>query len=159
QRNRESSEELLPLARYLALDWDQNQLAVVSLNVRGRTVRVEKAASWPEEGSPNPSDAADLGRRLRERLREAGIGPAPLLACLARDRVSLKEIRYPAVPDAEEPDLVRFQAVKDLSEAAEEVVIDYTRYPSPPEATERRALVLIARRELVAAYQTLAAAA
>jgi Tfp pilus assembly PilM family ATPase len=147
------------LARYIALDWDQNQLSIVAVNVRGRTVRIERAATFNEEHSPNPAEAADLGKHLRERLREAGIAPAPLLVCLARDRVSLKEIRFPAVPDDEEPDLVRFQAVKDLSEALDEVVIDYTRFPTPPEATERRALVLIARKELVTAYQTLAAAA
>jgi Tfp pilus assembly PilM family ATPase len=147
------------LARYLALDWDQNQLNIVAVNVRGRTVRIEKAVSFNEERSPNPAEAAELGKHLRERLREAGIAPAPLLACVARDRVSLKEIRYPPVPENEEPDLVRFQAVKDLSETLDEVVIDFTRFPTPPEAQERRALVLIARKELVTAYQTLAQAA
>jgi len=145
------------LARFLALDWDHNQLHVVLANVSGSTVRVLHAAVWPEEMPLSAANAAAVGERLKQRLKDAKIPAAPVLACLGRDRVIVKEVRYPAVPDHEEPGVVRFQVVKELTGSTEDSAIDYMRVS---EANgERRAMVLIAKRELVTAYQELCKAA
>jgi Tfp pilus assembly PilM family ATPase len=146
------------LARFLALDWDHNQLHVVLANVSGGGVRVLRAAVWSDEAPVTAADAAAVGQRLKERLKEAKIPAAPVLACLGRERVIVKDIRYPAVPAHEEPAVVRFQALKELTGAAEDVVIDYTTVGEAPNG-ERRAMVLVAKRELVAAQQELCKAA
>jgi Tfp pilus assembly PilM family ATPase len=142
------------LARFLAIDWDHHQLHVVAAVVGGGSVRIQQAAVWPHPQTPNPAEAEALGRLLRDRLRQAGIAPAPVLACVGRDRVIVKDLRYPAVPAAEEPGVVRFQAVKELTAPPDEVVIDYTRVGDGPNG-ERRAFAAIIRRELLSAYQTL----
>ncbi len=141
------------MARYLALDWDHNQLHVVSATVSGGAVRVQHAAVFDEELSPNLPQAEELGKLLRDRLKAAGISPAPVLACIGRDRVVVKDIRFPKVPAAEEPAIVRFQAVKELSESPEEVVIDYTPTGEATASGEQKAHVVALRRELLAAYQ------
>jgi Tfp pilus assembly PilM family ATPase len=146
------------LARYLALDWDHNQIHVVLANVAGGAVRVLRAATWAEEAPMTAADAVAAGERLRERLKEAKIQAAPVLACLGRERVIVKEVRYPAVPPHEEPAVVRFQAVKELTGAADEAVIDYTPI-GETSSGERRAMVLVAKREQVNAYQKLCEAA
>jgi Tfp pilus assembly PilM family ATPase len=140
------------LARFLALDWDHNQLHVVAATISRGTVRIQQAQVWPEQQVPNPAEPEALGKLLKQRLKEAGISPAPVLASIGRDRVILKDIRYPAVPDVEEPAVVRFQAVKELTDPPDEVVIDYARV-GDSNCGERRALALIARKEMVDAYQ------
>jgi Tfp pilus assembly PilM family ATPase len=142
------------LARFLAIDWDHHQLHVVAAVVSGGSVRIQQAAVWPHPETPNPAEAEALGRMLRDRLRQAGIAPAPVLACVGRDRVIVKDLRFPAVPPSEEAGVVRFQAVKELTAPPDEVVIDYTRVGDGPNG-ERRAFAAILRRELLTAYQTL----
>jgi Tfp pilus assembly PilM family ATPase len=146
------------LARYLAIDWDQNQLHVIAADVRGADVQVRRATLTTEAETPNPSNAEAMGKLLAERLAAAGIAGAPVLACLGRDRLIVKEIRHPRVPDAEEAAVVRFQTVKELTDAPEDVVIDYMPTFSPPEG-EQRAMALVIRKEVLQTYRTLCEAA
>jgi Tfp pilus assembly PilM family ATPase len=143
------------LARFLALDWDHHQLHVVSATVKHGGLKIHKALVLPEPQTPNLAEAEAMGARLRDLLKAEGMAPAPVLACVGRDRLILKELRYPAVPAAEEPAIVRFQAVKELSHAPEEVVIDYTPSGEPGPGGDKQALVVVLRRELLTAYQSL----
>jgi Tfp pilus assembly PilM family ATPase len=143
------------VARHLAIDWDYQQLRIVAATVRAGKLHIEQAAVWQEKQSPNIAEAEALGQLLRERLRSAGIVPAPVLACVGRDRVILREVRYPAVAAGEEPAVIRFQVMKELTDSAHDVIIDYTPLGEAAPGEERRALVLTIRRELLAAYQAL----
>jgi Tfp pilus assembly PilM family ATPase len=147
------------LARFLALDWDHNQLFVVLGNVRSGKVTLERAASWTEERSPTLGDGPLLGKILRERLKAAGIPNAPVLACLGRDRVNVKEIRYPANVSAnDEPGLVRFKAESELNQPTSEVVFDYVPLGMNG-SEEKRSLLWVTQREVLATYQEMCQAA
>src|SRR5262249_51240514 len=95
-----------------------------------------------------------LGRSLRERLRNAHISPAPVLGCVGRAGVILRDLRHPPVPAAEEPGLIRFQVAKELTDAADDVVIDYTPLAGGT-GGDRRALAVVLRKPVLAAYQAL----
>lgn len=138
------------MARYLVLDWDQHQLHVLAAATKHRRCQIERLASWDLE---NGADPAAVGRFLAERLKSEQIKAAPVLACIGRDSIIIRDIRFPAVPLQDEPAVVRFQAVKELTNPADEVVIDYLRQGEAGPGGEQRALVMIVRRELLAGYQ------
>jgi len=147
------------MARFLAIDWDQNQLHLAEANISGTTVKILRAVVSQEEGSPFTGDPETLGKLLKERLKAAGIAPAPVLACVGRDRVIQKDLRFPSVPAHEEPALVRFQAMKEMSEAPEDVVIDFTSMRDGIDKGDTRALALIVRRDILDSIQKVCAAA
>ena len=146
------------MARFLAIDWDQNQLHVVSATLSGTTVTFHRSAVWQEDQPLTADNAEQMGAALRDRLKSAGIKPAPVLACVGRDRLILKDLRFPPVPDAEEPAVVRFQAVKELSDNPDDVVLDYVPVSpvigsSTTASGDKRAFAVIARREVVETYR------
>jgi hypothetical protein len=144
------------MARFLALDWDSGQLIVLAADVGKSGVMLERVLAWPEAQPPGPTNAESIGQRLKDQLAEANIAAAPLLVAVGRDRLVLKEIRFPAVPLHEEPAIVRFQAVKEFSDS-DDAVIDYQA--SDAEPGERKALAVALKKSQLTAYQALARAA
>jgi Tfp pilus assembly PilM family ATPase len=152
------------VSKYLALDLDPSGLFVVSGSARGGAAKVEHALAWTagdEHGPPALSaDAAKaLGEGLRDRLKAAGMPAAPALVAVGRDRVILKEVRFPPVPPSEEPALVRFQALKELTESPDEVVLDYVPLGNGGPEGDRRATVVALRKDVFAAVRVLCEAA
>ncbi|MCZ2340972.1 MAG: hypothetical protein LC104_04150 [Bacteroidales bacterium] len=146
------------MSRFLAITVDHHRLFVVAGTARSHSVKIEKTLAWMEDVPPlTPATAATLGAQLKERLQAAGISPAPILLGIGRERVILKELRYPPVPPAEEPNIVRFQALKEVTEAAGEVVFDFVPHTTQATATERRSTAVVVSRDLVQAAQELAA--
>jgi hypothetical protein len=120
---------------------------------------VSGAAVWRPDEELSPQSAASLGGKLRDFLKSNGLPAAPVLVCVGRDRVVLKEIHHPPVPPQDEPALVRFQATKDLAETPDSVVLDYAPLNDPGAAGERHALAVILRREILTSFQQLCRAA
>lgn len=141
------------MSRFLAIDADANGLYVVAATARKGTVTADLVAAHPDPAPLSPPTAAAVGAKLKALLASAKIKPAPVLLCVGRDRVIPKEIKHPPVPPAEEPALVRFQAMKELTEAPEDVVTDYL--PLPTVGGERRAQVVFARKDVLLAAKIL----
>jgi hypothetical protein len=153
------------VSKYIAIDLDSQGLFIVGGTARSGAARIDRAVAWAgseAEGGPPPltaETAARVGEQLRERLRAAGVGTAPVIVAVGRDRVVLKELRYPAVPPHEEPNIVRFQAMKELSDSPEEVVLDYVPLTNGAPTGERRSMAVAVRKDVYSAIQKMCAAA
>jgi hypothetical protein len=136
------------VANFLAVDADAHGLFVAAGTVRNGAVTIDRTAHAADAPPLSAATAADLGATLRMLVKDAGLRAAPVLLCVGRDRVILKDVRHPPAPPAEEPAIVRFQALRDLSESPDDVVMDYVPLP-PLSSGERRAAVVFARKDVV----------
>ncbi len=146
------------MPRFLALDADGAGAAVLAVTVdKGGAVTVDGAVVVPVDPAAPPlgAGAAAFGAALRDALKAAGIKPAPLLVVVGRDQVVFKDVKHPPSAPADEPAIVKFQAVRDLADAADDVVMDYRPLGATPDG-DRKAQVLFVRKPVVAAARTLA---
>jgi hypothetical protein len=138
----------------LVIDWDQDRCNILEGIVTRAGVKIERAVAWAQEEIFAEPQGADAGRKLREFLKSSNIAPAPLLVCLPKQRVLLKELRCPSVSEADEPAMVRFQGTKELLENPDDVILDYSHLSRS--ATESLILLTAMRKDLLAGYTALA---
>jgi Tfp pilus assembly PilM family ATPase len=148
--------------RCLAIDLDPQGLFVAS----GTPAHIEQVLAWVPGDDHGPpaltlDNAKEIGEQLRDRLASASIPANKVLIGIGRDKVILKEVRYPPVPPEQEPAVVQFQVAKDLTESADEVVIDYVPIEDVATALgdERRSMTVVLRKDVLAAIQTMCLAA
>ncbi len=146
------------MANFIAIDLETQGVYAVAGNTR--TGKVSQALAWTTEDEHpppalSPTTAKAIGEKLREKLRAAGVSAAPVIVAIGRDRIILKELKYPPVSPSEEPALVRFQAIKEMSESPEDVVIDYVPLTNGEASSERRSMAVLVRKDLFHAIQTM----
>lgn len=139
------------MAKRLAIEWDSRELRIVAGTVRGERVTISDVISVPIESS----EPQALGETLKRVLAEAGLEKLAAGVALGRGKTEMRELKLPPVPDAELPDMVRFQAIRSFATAGEKSAIDYiaTRTDSDgirvvaasvaPEELKRCALVAV----------------
>jgi len=137
------------VSRFLAIDPDPSGLLVAAATVSRGGIKLERVLAWPD-GEPPPTAPAALGAKLKAFLKEAGISPAPVLVCLPRDKVVLKDVRHPKAPPAQEPLVVKFQAKKELASSENDVLMDYLPIPAPTGAEDCRATVVFVNKQVYA---------
>jgi hypothetical protein len=152
------------LSKFIAIDLDPQGIFAVQGSAKSGHATVELAVAWDgTDGEPPPPLTADtaksIGEQLRERLNAAGAASLPVLVSIPRDRVILKELRYPPVPLTDEPSVVKFQAMKELTDAPEDVVLDYVPLTVGSSEGERRSMAVAVRKELFTSIQALCTAA
>ena len=137
------------MARYLSVDADVHGLFVAVGNLTRGQFAIERTLVASDGAKAlSPSTAVELGGKLKQLLKDAGIAPAPVLLTIGRDRVVLKEIKHPLSPPQDEPAIVRFQALKELTDSPDEVVLDYSPINFGNAISgERKALVAFLRKD------------
>jgi hypothetical protein len=143
----------------LALDWDNREFHLVEATVTRGRVHVQRAVSWTEDDPFQPAQAEAFGQRLLGRLKAAHIAGGPVVVGLGRDRLVVKEVRFPQVSADVEAALVRNQIIKELTESPDDVYLDYFPLSEPGRSGERRALSVVVRKDIIHGIQTVCRAA
>jgi hypothetical protein len=139
----------------LAIDWDQSQLHLAAVRTQRRGMQVEWASDWDMGEDLTPRSAEAIGKRLREFLKAEGIAAGPTVVAIGREKVILKEVRFPHVSAGEEAALVRFQATKDVTDPPDTLEIDYSPRPPVSGASDRQALAVLTRKDVTLAVRAL----
>ncbi len=145
------------MAAWLVIDWDQDQFHIVSAQSSRRGVQIVKAATWAHPEPFTPSTAESVGKALRDFLKSANIPVNPVIVGLGRDRLFLKELRFPPIAAHEEAALVRFQTGKELPESVDSYALDYVHMNTG--TGERQIMTAAVRRDVVAMIQAMCLAA
>lgn len=130
-------------------------------------IRIEKFITVPF--GPDEPDGAHDGAETRpvnpeqaiaEALAEHGMARADAIAVVGRADVELRLLNIPRVPDAELPDVVRFQAVQELAGIGEKTPLDFLPLgDAEPGGTTQRILAAALRPGVIKRLEKIAAGA
>ncbi|QVL34369.1 hypothetical protein KIH39_10815 [Telmatocola sphagniphila] len=138
------------MSRLITLDVDSSAIHVLLGASKGNAPpKVEKAATFPLSLPLGIGNAVETGKNLKEFLRVQGMAAPGVLVCVGRDRVILKDIKYPNVPVEEEANIVRFQVSKELTESSESYVIDYFPLDGLEPDGQKKALTVALKKDYV----------
>ncbi len=138
------------MPRMLALDWDRHEVRYVLATTAGEKLRIRAAGSAPlvdvvEGGGPPQSD---LGHSLRAALLEQKVGRPVVLVGVDRSSIELLHFILPPAQDAELPELVLNQAMRESSSITEETVLDFIPLGDDPTRPRRVTAAALAPDEL-----------
>jgi Tfp pilus assembly PilM family ATPase len=123
------------MPQLLALEWNGTEARLVLASGRGDQVVIEQAFAVDmrprREDSEKPE--VDIGARLVSALGARHIGKVDTLVAIGRTNIELRQLSLPPAPDEELPDLVRFQAMREFNELADDWLLDYVPLNDSPD--------------------------
>jgi Tfp pilus assembly PilM family ATPase len=141
------------MPQLLALEWNGSEARLVLASGRGDQVVIEQAfAVEMRSRIEGDKSEVDIGSRLVAALGARGIGRVETLVAIGRTNIELRQLSLPPAPDEELPDLVRFQAMREFNELADDWLLDYVPLTDSPNEP-RNVLAAAVGPDLVAQIQ------
>jgi Tfp pilus assembly protein PilN len=137
----------------LSIDWTASHLRIVDGKSSGTGIAVRQSVAVPIPQEVDPANVEALGQFLRLRLDEARIASRQAVSCLDRRHLVLKTVPLVDVADDEVPEVVRLQAMRDLTLSIEEIAYDFVRIERGRAGREPYALLAAVKSEIIAATQ------
>ncbi len=123
------------MPQLLALEWNGSEARLVLASGRGGQMVVEQAFAVEMRSRIDDREKSevDIGARLVSALGARGIGRVDTLVAIGRTNIELRQLSLPPAPDEELPDLVRFQAMREFNELADDWLLDYVPLNDSPD--------------------------
>ena len=148
------------MARVLAVDWNRHEARYVLASTRGGKVKVDVVEAMPlvdvAEGGAEPRP--DLSGSLAAWLTETKAGRVSALVGVERSSIELLHLTLPPAKDAELPELVANQAMRESQLIGDSSIIDFFSIDDDPAAPRSVIAAAITRDELARIEQTCLAA-
>ena len=123
------------MPRHLAIEWDQQHVrfAVVTSG-RGQPKVVHAVTvPLPPVGDERDTHSSDvIGKKLGAALAAHGVSTHRAIVCVGRGAIEIQRLMLPPCPDEDLPDMVRNQAVRELSSVGDDSVIDFVPIGEDP---------------------------
>lgn len=122
------------MGRMLAVDWDRHEVRYVLATSAGGRLAVRTSGAAPlvdaiEDGEgPRP----EVGHSLRAALLREKVGRATTLVGVDRGSIELLHLKLPPAQDAELPELVLNQAMRESSGIGEDTALDFLPLDDDP---------------------------
>ncbi len=113
------------MAKIAAIDFDDSSARVVVAKITGSSFQVQSAFEI-DVNSSFENDAPQFGKDLTEALGSK-VGRCDALVSFGRGMSELRVISVPIVPDNELPDIVRFQAMRQFANCADDAPVDFLK--------------------------------
>lgn len=129
------------MTRLLAIDWDRREARCLLANVSGKKLQLLWAGAAPlvDVAEAGSDSYPDIGGSLRSALDEQAVRGVRTLVAIDRASVDLMTFTLPPAKDAELPELVAHQAMRESPMAGEDAAVDFT--PSTEDPTEPRQVI------------------
>lgn len=116
------------MARTVVIDWQRDGLLVAVGARRGSSVAFEQVRVLPLGESEKGTVTA--GQALRKAIQEMGLGKSDAVVIASREIVEIRTLSIPNVDADELPDIIRFQAQRQMANMGETWPLDYILLPS-----------------------------
>ncbi|RCS54333.1 hypothetical protein DTL42_04090 [Bremerella cremea] len=143
------------MAKKLAIEWDSQALRMVVARQRGSSITVDQAIVVPLSAAGEGLDSVEAraGRLLTEQVASFGLNKLPAILGINRASIELQVFSVPPVPEAELPDIVRFQAIRECANVGDDGVVDFVRLPMTKDGQSRVLAAAISAKQLKACHK------
>lgn len=146
--------------RVLCLDWDKRSVRLLVARVGGGRMTLEDAHAHRIPADVNTDDPAALGAVIAAGMAAHRIRRRDVIVDVPRDKSVIARLPLPPTPIAELPDVVRFQAVKELPFPVEDAALDFVTLTADAERkTATEVLLAAVRKDVLGRIRETCAAA
>lgn len=143
----------------LALDWNLRRLRILQGKVNRGELSLSKAASLDIPESVDRGDAKAMGAWIKDQLKPLGFSDSKGVTSIDRRHLVLKTASLVGVSEEEIADVVRLQAMRDLTLPIDEAIVDFVRVEPLGAGEESHALIAVAKRDIVSFHRQVLEAA
>ncbi|MCA9133819.1 MAG: hypothetical protein KDA45_11720, partial [Planctomycetales bacterium] len=133
------------MAKQTIIDWQGDGLLVAVGHSQGATVHLEKLCAQtmgPQLGADELSSEVSASQALSRAVDELGLRKSDVTVVVPREMVEVRTLSIPRVDPNELPDIIRFQAQRQLASMGDQWTLDYVLLPQ--EAGQETLTALVA---------------
>ena len=127
------------MAKYAALEWDEQEARIAVARTRGSGVLLEHAVAIPlrEESDEVSASGESIARQIEPVVARLGISKLDTLVAVGRSDIELRWLSLPPAPEEELPDMVRMQARRQFSTLGDEWPLDFLPLENQGDETQQ----------------------
>lgn len=128
------------MAKQTIIDWHKNNLIIASCSGRGASVKIDNVER-SEFSTEADAASATASQTLVKAASQMGLGKSDVTVVASREIVELRTVSVPKMDADELPDVIRFQAQRQLANMGDNWIVDYVMLPTEPGQEMQTALV------------------